>query len=242
MPLRFLITKYKTDAKFREQVGLYAGAATNLVFVIIQLYGGIKYQSVWFTALAIYNAVLAIVKFYIGKSIHKKGKEGWKTFRIVGYIMTILNIALIVIISIMIAEPSIAIHKYGLDIAIVIAIWTFISTGITIYEVVKTHKKNEPVAIASRLVQLVTSVVSILMLQTALIASITTTEIEKAKETIEQVGTATNVPTEITTLTTNLFQDLATSNAITGGIVAVFAGLVTLYMIIRGTIEKKKTL
>lgn len=241
MSIKDLVKKYQTDAKFRNQVGLYGGAAANIVFVIIQLYGGIKYQSVWFTTLAVYNAILAIVKFYISKSINKKGTEGWKTFRIVGLIMTILNIALTVMISIMIANPSIAIHKYGLDIAIIIAVWTFISTGITIYEVVKTHKENEPVAIASRLVQLVTSAVSILMLQTAMVASITTAEIEKGRETIEEIGSATNIPTEITTLTSNLFQDLATSNAITGALVAIFAGGVTLYMIIRGTIEKKKT-
>lgn len=242
MSPRTLINKYKTDKKFREQVGLYVGAITNLSFVIIQLYGGIKYQSVWFTALAIYNAALAIVKFYIGKSINKKGRSGWTVFRIVGFIMTILNIALIAMISIMIANPSIAIHEYSIVITIIIAIWTFVSTGITVYEVIKTHKKNQPVAIASRLVQLITSAVSILMLQTALVASITTTEIEKAEEAINEINTAANVPTEITVITTELFQNLATTNAITGGIVAVFAGLVTLYMIIRGTIEKKKSL
>ena len=242
MSIKSLINKYKTDKKFHDQVGLYVGATINLAFVVVQLYGGIKYQSVWFTALAIYNAILAGVKFYIGKSIDKTGQSGWTVFRIVGLVMSILNVALITMISIMIADPSIAIHKYGLDIAIIIAVWTIISTIIAIKEVVKTHKKNEPVAIASRLVQLVKSAVSILMLQTAMIASITTAEIEKAKETIEQVGSATNAPNEITVLTTNLFQDLATSNAITGGIVALLAGAVTLYMIIRGTIEKKKTL
>lgn len=235
-----LIKRYKSDEKFRYRVGLYGGASINLVFVVIQFYGGIKYQSTWFTALAIYYAVLSIVKFYIGASISKKGKAGWTTFRIVGFIMTILNLALITMISIMIANPGIAIHKYSLAIAIIIAVWTLGSTGVTIYELVKTHKKNDPVPLASRLVQLIASIVSVLMLQTAMIAGISAPQIESATNTIEQFGSITNAPTGVSGIIAELFQGLATSNIVTGTVVGIIAGGVTLYMIIRGTVEKKK--
>lgn len=235
-----IIKKYKTDEKFRNRVGLYGGASINLAFVAIQFYGGIKYQSVWFTALAIYYAVLSIVKFYIGASINRKGKAGWTTFRIAGFIMMILNIALIVMISIMINNPSIAIHKYSPLITVVIAIWTFGSTGIAIHEVMEAHKKKNPVPLASRLVQLITAVVSVLMLQTAMVASISTPQIELATNTIEQFGSMANTPIEVSELITELFQDLAASNIITGTVVAVMASGITLYMIIRGTVEGKK--
>ena len=235
-----LIKKYKSDEKFHNRVGLYGGASINLAFVAVQLYGGIKYQSAWFTALAVYYAVLSIVKFYIGASINKKGKAGWKIFRIVGFIMTVLNLALIMMISIMIANPSIAIHKYSLLITVIIAIWTLGSTGLTIYEVIKTRKKNEPVPLASRLVQLIAAIVSVLMLQTAMVASISTPQIEVATNTIEQFGSMANAPMEISEMISELFQDLATSNTITGTVVAIMASGITLYMIIRGTVEGKK--
>lgn len=239
-PIQSLIKKYKSDEKFRNQVGLYSGAAINSVFVIIQLYGGIKYQSVWFTALAIYYAVLSIVKFYIGASVNKTGKEGWAAFRRVGFIMTILNLALITMISILIANPSIAIHKYSPAITAVIALWTIGSTIATIYAAVKADKKNHPLTLADRLVQLITSAVSLLMLQTAMIASISTPQIETAQQTIEEFGSITNVPTEMSNWFSELFQALATSNSITGGIVAIFTSGVIVYMIVKGTLEKKK--
>lgn len=238
--MKNLFQRYKSDEKFRYRVNLYGGAATNLIFVIIQLYGGIKYQSVWFTALAIYYAVLSVVKFYIGHSINKTGQAGWASFRIVGFIMTILNLALVVMISTMISNPSIAIHQYSIAITAIIMLWTLGSVGVTIYEIVKTRQKNNPLTLASRLVQLIASVVSVLMLQTAIIASVTSDQIIAAQNTIEQFNSLAHLPPEVLELSIESFQELATSNIITGTIVAIFVISTTLYMIIKGTIEKKK--
>ena len=48
MKIREVIKRYKSDAAFRNKVNLYNGATISLVFTAIQLYGGIRYQSVWF--------------------------------------------------------------------------------------------------------------------------------------------------------------------------------------------------
>ena len=102
------------------------------------------------------------------------------------------------------------------------------------------RNKNDPVALADRLVALTTSVVAVLMLQTSLIASITTPQIEKVKGYIEEFGSFTRIPEEISGWFEDLFQKLATSNSITGAIVAIFTSGVTVYMIVRGTVERKK--
>lgn len=96
MRIRELIKRYKNDEAFRNKVNLYNGSITSMVFVAIQLYGGIRYLSLWFFSFAIYNAVLAVVRFYLARSIGKKRAEGWMVFRVVGFVMAILNIALIV--------------------------------------------------------------------------------------------------------------------------------------------------
>ena len=103
MKISDLIKRFKSDEKLRYKIGFYSGAFGNLVLAVIQIYGGIKSQSVWFIALAVYYAVLAIINLFIGLSVNKKGKDAWRAFRTVGFILTIFNIALIVMISIMIA-------------------------------------------------------------------------------------------------------------------------------------------
>ena len=64
MTAKEFIKKYKSDEAFRYEVGLYSGAISSLFFAIVQLYGGIRYGSIWFTAFAVYYAVLTFVKFY----------------------------------------------------------------------------------------------------------------------------------------------------------------------------------
>ena len=240
MKIRELIKHYKKDEKFRNKVNLYNGATVSMMFTAIQLYGGIRYHSVWFTSFAIYNAVLAVVRFYLARSVGKSGAEGWKVFRVVGFVMTILNFALIVMISIMIADPRIALHEYSLFIALANGAWTLISAGMTVHSVVELRNKNNPVALADRLVALTTSVVAVLMLQTSLIASISTPQIEAVKGYIEEFGSFARIPEEISGWFEDLFQRLATSNSITGVIVAIFTSGITVYMIVRGTVERKK--
>ena len=213
---------------------------TSLVFTCVQLYGGIRYQSVWFFAFGVYYGVLTIVKFYLAHWVGVKGKKGWKVFRTVGFVMSLLNIALIVMISIMVANPAIVFHEYSLVIAIITGAWTLISAGMTVRSVAEMHNKNDPVALADRLVNLTTAAVSVLMLQTSLIASISTPQIETVKGYIEQFGSFANIPETISGWFTDLFQRLATSNSITGSIVAIFTSGITVYMIIRGTVERKK--
>ena len=240
MRIKEIIKRYKNDAAFRNKVNLYNGSVTSMVFAAIQLYGGIRYLSAWFFSFAIYNAVLAVVRFYLARSVGKRGTEGWRIFRIVGFVMTILNFALIVMISILIANPRIALHEYSLFIALANGLWTLISAGMTVRSVAEMRNKNDPVALADRLVALTASVAAVLMLQASLIASITTPQIESVKGYIEEFGSFARIPEEISGWFTDLFQKLATSNSITGAIVAIFTSGITVYMIVRGTVERKK--
>ena len=240
MRIKELFHRYKTDTKFRDKVNLYNGTMTCFIFTLIQLYGGVRYRSTWFMAFSVYYGVLTIVKFYLARSVGKKGKKGWAVFRLVGFVMSVLNFALIVMISILIANPSIVFHEYSLVIAIVNGVWTLISAGLAIHGVAEMRNKNDPVALADRLVNLTTAAASVLMLQTSLIAGITTPQIEKVKGYIEEFGSFANIPERISGWFTSLFQSLATSNSITGAIVAIFTSGITVYMIIRGTTEGKK--
>lgn len=240
MTIRDWFTRYKNDEIFRNKVNLYSGAVTNLGFVAMQLYGGIRYQSAWFTSLAIYYALLSAAKFYIGVSTGKKGKAAWRTFQIAGVIMLLLNLVLVTMVSLMIADPKLALHEYSVILTAITAFWTIGAAGMAIYSVVDVRKKHDPVALADRLVGLITAAVAVLMLQTSLVASINGTELEKGREYIEQFNAVTNAPAEMTEILSETTRELATSNTVTGILVVLFAGGITWYMIIRGAVEGRK--
>lgn len=145
--------RLKSDKMYRSKVGLYYGAVLNLAFVALQLYGGIRYRSAWFTSLAIYYAALGGVKAYLAHSLGKNGKSGWMVFQI---------------------------------------------------------------------------------------ASISTPQINSITGAIEEFGSVTKAPDWVSEWLAGTFRTLATTNNITGMLVAIFAVTVTLYMIIRGTKEGKR--
>ncbi len=238
--IKGLIKIYRDDESFRDKVNLYSGALTSFVFVVIQLYGGIKYQSAWFTALAVYNLILAVIRFYLGCSVGKKGNDAWRTFQIVGVVLVALNIALIVMISMMIADPSLALHDYSMAIAVVNAFWTLGAAVMTVYGFVDVQKKDNPIVLADRTVALVTAAVSVLMLQTSLVASLNGPEIEISKAYLAEFSSLTSAPDEISEIISSSMEALATSNTITGVVVAMLAGGASSYMIIHGLSEKRR--
>lgn len=154
--------------------------------------------------------------------------------------MVILNFALMVMISALIADPSIAIHRYSPVIAVITGLWTVVALVLANINVVRLRKKNNVIQLADGFVQLITSVVSILILQTSIIATISTPQIDEALGVMEQFSSVTGTPKEVYLLFSDTFTALVTSNDITGIIVGVFSCGVTGYMIVKGTTEKRK--
>ena len=94
--------------------------------------------------------------------------------------------------------------------------------------------------LANQLVGLITSAVAILMVQTAWIASLSTAQIEKVDGALRGVSSFVGAPEILADGVSEIFYALATSNSITGGLVAIFAMGVTIYMIVKGVAEGKR--
>ena len=243
--IKKLFLKWKNDKNFQREVGLYTGAVTNLFFVGVEFYGGIRYQSNWFIALAVYNLVLTIVKFYLGISAHKEpGNSDWRTFKIAGIVMVTINLALFAMISIMIADPSIALHEYSKTVAIVMAVWTVYTFVGSIRDLVKLRGKNDPWLLAIGMVNLVGTIVSVLMLQTAMIASFGTGSgedlIGNAVQVVDKAGEVVWLPINGEMIMNDkTLGVLASANRITGVAVGALILGITVYMIVRGAREEK---
>lgn len=236
-----LAKKIKGDKKARERAILYVSTVVNYFFVIFQLYGGIQYRSVWFAALGVYYAVLTSVTLYIGLSNGKKGREAWKVFRTSGWALIVANLALVVMISVMVAVPGIVIHGYSTLMAAVVTIWSFYLLISAVVGIVTNWKKRDIIAIAQNGVQLIGAAVSALMLQTAMIASYGVQAIGEAQQTLSQMGEVAGVPVEVNNVANTMIQTFVASNRITGVLVAIVVLSITIYMIVKGSKEYKKS-
>lgn len=235
-----LAKKIIKEKDTREKAILYVSTVVNYFFVVFQLYGGIRYKSVWFTALGVYYAILTSVNLYIGLSRKKQGKEAWKVFRISGWMLVLANLALVVMISVMVATPAVAIQNYSPVMAAGVTVWTVYLLISAIVGMIKQWKKKNVVALAGNSVQLIGAAVSVLMLQTSMIAGYGTRAIEDAKNALEQIGGVAKVPAEVGNVVDEMIQMFVASNRITGIIVAIVVLGITIYMIVKGGREYRK--
>lgn len=235
-----LAKKIIKDKDTREKVMLYVSTVVNYFFVVFQLYGGIRYKSAWFAALGVYYAVITSVSLYIGLSRKKQGREAWRVFKVSGWVLALANLALVTMISVMIASPGVAIRNYSPVMAAGVTIWTFYLLISAVVGIVRHRKEKNAIALAENNVQLIGAVVSVLMLQTAMIASYGTQAIEEAKKVLEQMGGIVNVPAEVAKAADDLIQIFVASNRVTGALVIVVVLAITVYMIVRGSREYRK--
>lgn len=235
-----LVKKVIKDKDTREKAILYVSTVVNYFFVVFQLYGGIHYKSMWFTALGVYYAVITSMSLYIGLSRKKQGREAWKVFLASGWVLVLSNLALIVIISIMVASPGVAIRNYSPVMAAGTTIWTFYLLISAVIGIAKQWRKKSAIALAENNVQLIGAVVSVLMLQTAMIASYGVRAIEEARRMLEQMSGITNVPAEVERATNDFIQIFVVSNRVTGVLVIILVLAITVYMIVKGNKEYEK--
>lgn len=235
-----MVKKIIKDKDTREKAILYVGTVVNYFFVVFQLYGGIRYKSVWFAALGVYYAIITSVSLYIGLSHKKQGREAWKVFKASGWVLALANLALVTMISVMMASPGVAIRNYSPVMAAGAIIWTFYLLISAVMGIVKHCKEKNAIALAENNVQLIGAVVSVLMLQTAMIASYGARAIEEAKQTLGQMGGMVNVPAGVEKMADEIIQVFVVSNRVTGALVIIAVLAITVYMIVKGSREYRK--
>ncbi len=241
-----LINRFKSDPRLRGEIALYTGALINFIFVGFELYGGIKYRSAWFIALAIYYLVLTVVKLYIGISARRKTAiSQWKAFKWTGIVLMAINLALFVMISIMIVNPSITLQSYSKVVAIAIAIWTFHLFIVAIQGLLALRGKKDAWMLARGLVKLIGAIVAVLMLQTAITASFGTGGSQDffgdAIEILDKAEEMVHLPARAESLIgDNTAAFLGNMNRLTGIAVGLIVLGLTIYMIVRGVREEKR--
>ena len=94
-----VLDRYFHDVRFKTKISLYRGLFINLLYIAIKLAAGVYYRSFWFISLAIYYALLALMRLLLlRRAKEKTGRapmmEELHRYRLCGIMLLVMNQAL----------------------------------------------------------------------------------------------------------------------------------------------------
>lgn len=187
-----LIHRYLTDGYFKVRASLLTSLVINLAYAVFKMVYAIWYVSFWDGALALYNLLLCVVRFYLIRRVpkerspadpaggcgarrvpHEHGPRDreleFRHYRATGFFLLALDGALGVI-AVEIVQHG---HSYSYPgtLIYVAALHAFYSLSLSITNAVKYKRFNSPVLSAAKAVNLTTALVSIFTLETAMLSA-----------------------------------------------------------------------
>lgn len=168
-----LVDRYLKEDMFRAKAALYQGFIINLFYVGTKMVSGILYKSVWFTTLAVYYILLAVMRFSLLHYVRKEGRtgknsiSGWHRYRLCGMILLFMNFALAGIVILVVHQNSG--FEYPGMLIYIMAMYTFYAAITAIMNVIKFRKYGSPVLSAAKVINLTAAMVSMLSLETAML-------------------------------------------------------------------------
>ncbi len=165
--------RYLKDAKLRTEISLYLGFAVNLLYIAIKLASGLYYRSLWFVSLAVYYALLAVMRFLL--LYRRKWPEGiarqkleLRRYRFCGVVLLLMNLALAGIVAFMVHQNRG--YEYPGMLIYAMAAYSFYAVIMAIVSIIKFRRHGSPILSAAKAINLVAAMVSILSLETAMLA------------------------------------------------------------------------
>lgn len=166
-----LFEKYLKEAEFRTETSLYQGAFINLLYVALKFGSGIYYHSIWFGSLAVYYFLLAVMRFSLLHYVRSRKDDRvseWKRYRFCGIVLLFMNQALAAIVVIVIKQNKG--FEYAGFLIYAMALYAFYAVITSVINVVKFRKHGSPILSAAKVINLMAALVSMLSLETAMLA------------------------------------------------------------------------
>lgn len=164
--------RYLSDMAFRGSIGIYQGMAVNFLYLLFRVIAGIRYASVWFISIAVYYLVLGTLRAYLIFSYRRRKKYGlsyeYRCYRRTAWLLFLLNIPMGGMIVLMIRAN--AGYTYPGYVIYLSALYTFYTMILSVVNLVRFRKIGSPILSAAKVLNFVASMMSILGLQTAMIA------------------------------------------------------------------------
>lgn len=165
--------RYLTDPAFKTSVSLYRSLGINLLYVVANLISGLIYKSVWFMILAVYYIILSVMRFLLVRFVGKTGIGKVRALelrrsRLCAMILMLVNFALSGAVMMMMYQGRGA--EYGSILIYVVALYTFYITVNAVIDMFKYRKYRSPVMSTAKVINLTAALVSMLSLETAMLA------------------------------------------------------------------------
>lgn len=169
-----LYEKYAKDMVSRLKLFLLGGAVMSLLYAGVKVVFGVYYHSSWLIILSVYYALLAVirasllafVKNRVGSS--RNCTMEWKKYRQSGILLLIMNQVLVGIVVFVVVQNR---HfEYPGALIYVMALYSFYAVIFYVFNAVKVRKLSDPLLSAARVVSLTAALVSMLSLETAMLA------------------------------------------------------------------------
>lgn len=165
--------RYLTDRVFRGKVSLHIALGINLGYVAVNLWFWQLNRSWWYVVLAVYYVIMVVMRFllvrYVGRNTVGKSLLGeWKRSRLCAGILLLVNLSLSGAI-LMILYRNRGYNYPGITIY-AMALYTFYSATHAIVDIIQYRKLGSPVMSTAKIISLSAALVSVLNLETAMLA------------------------------------------------------------------------
>ena len=163
--------RYLSDVRFRTDVNLYRSIVINALYIVLKLFLGIYYNAYWFVALAVYYVLLVAMRLAL---VARRGKEAltvrqeWRRYRVCGIVLLVMNQALMGIVIYMVRDARG--FRYPGYLIYAMAAYSFYAVTQSIVQMVKFRRHGSPLLSAAKAINFVAALVSILALETAMLA------------------------------------------------------------------------
>lgn len=166
-----LFEKYVKEVMFRTETSLYQGLFINLLYVALKFGSGIYYHSVWFGSLAVYYLLLAVMRLSLLHYVRSRKEDRvseWKRYCFCGIILLFMNQALAAIVVIVVKQNKG--FEYAGFLIYAMALYAFYAVIISVINLIKFRKYGSPIMSAAKVINLTAALVSMLSLETAMLA------------------------------------------------------------------------
>ena len=164
--------RYLHDRSFRRGISIYQGMAVSFLYMIFRFAAAARYASVWFFSMAVYDMALCMMRAYLAFGYRRRAGKGasyeLRCYRRTAVMLFLFHIPMGGMIVLMVRTNSG--FSYPGYLIYLSALYTFYMMGLSIVNLVKFRKMESPILSAAKVLNFVSAMMSVLGLQTAMIA------------------------------------------------------------------------
>lgn len=171
--------RYVHDEAFHFRVSLYASFSLNTLCALAKLLCGILYRSVWFMSLGVYYFLLALLRLLLLRALHQSAVRAdralaLRRYRSCGIVLLVTDLALLGVVLLVVRQNEG--FRYAGVLIYAVALYAFYNIIASCIHVFRYRAAREPLVSAAKIVRLTSALVSMLALETAMLAQFHTEE------------------------------------------------------------------